>query len=74
MTNDLRRRIWEHKEKVVDSFTKRYHNYKLVYYEVCDTPSAAILREKQIKGMWRQNKIDLIVGFNPFWNDLYTEL
>jgi putative endonuclease len=50
MTNNLKRRIWEHKEKVVDSFTKRYHNCKLVYYEVCETAETAILREKQIKG------------------------
>ena len=70
ITNDLKRRVWEHKEKFVDGFTKKYHLSKLVYYEVCEDVSAAIAREKQIKGMRRQKKIDLIVNFNPGWNDL----
>lgn len=74
MTNDLKRRIWEHKEKFVDSFTKKYHTGKLVYYEVCENAESAIAREKQIKGMRRQKKINMIVDFNPFWNDLYEDL
>ena len=74
VTNDLKRRVWEHKEKYVDSFTKKYHIGKLVYYEVCENIESAIAREKQIKGMRRQKKIDMIVGFNPFWKDLYEDL
>ncbi len=74
MTNDLKRRIWEHKEKFVDSFTKKYHVSKLVYYEVCESAETAITREKQIKDMRRQKKIDMIVSFNPFWNDLYEDI
>ena len=74
VTNDLKKRIWQHKEKFVDSFTKKYHNTKLVYYEVSENAESAIAREKQIKGMRRQRKIDMIVGFNPFWNDLYEEI
>ncbi|MEW6328429.1 MAG: GIY-YIG nuclease family protein [Thermodesulfobacteriota bacterium] len=60
MTNDLKRRVFEHKEKLVDGFTKKYNVTKLVYYEVFDDPENAILREKQIKAGSRQKKIDLI--------------
>ena len=74
VTNDLKRRVWEHKEKLVEGFTKKYHLGKLVYYETCEDVTSAIAREKQIKGLRRQEKIDLIVGFNPGWKELYEEL
>jgi putative endonuclease len=70
MTNDLTRRVWEHKEKEIKGFTSRYRIIKLVYYEILNTPSDAIAREKQIKGGSRQKKIDLIVKANPMWKDL----
>jgi putative endonuclease len=74
VTNDLVRRIHEHKEKLIDGFTKRYHVNKLVFYESCDDIYIAISREKQIKAGSRQNKIKLIDSMNPSWNDLYDEL
>lgn len=74
VTNDLVRRIYEHKEKLVDGFTKRYHVNKLVFYESCDDIYIAISREKQIKAGSRQNKIKLIDSMNPGWNDLYDNL
>jgi putative endonuclease len=74
VTRDLRRRIYEHKEELIEGFSKRYHTHKLVYYEVCENMYSAITREKQIKGMRRQKKIDLIVNFNPFWNDLNNSI
>ena len=74
MTNDLARRIYEHKEKLVDGFTKRYNINKLVFYESCEDVYIAINREKQIKAGSRQNKIKLIASMNPDWNDLYDNL
>jgi putative endonuclease len=74
ITNDLKRRIYEHKEKLVEGFTKKYNITKLVYYEIYDDAESAISREKQIKGGSRQNKLDLINGMNPNWHDLYEEL
>lgn len=74
VTNDLGRRIFEHKEKELPGFTKRYNVTKLVYYEVYDDPYNAICREKQIKGGSRKKKIDLIQSENPEWRDLYYEL
>lgn len=74
VTNNIARRIWEHKEKIIDGFTKKYHVDKLVYYEVHDSVMEAIEREKQIKGGSRQKKIDLIEQENPTWKDLYDEL
>ncbi len=74
VTNDLKRRVYEHREKLVSDFTKKYNVYKLVYYEAADSIEAAIRREKQIKGGSRQKKIDLIIGMNPGWRDLYEEL
>ena len=74
VTSDLVRRIWEHKNKFVDSFTNRYHLNKLVYYEVFDDVKNAIVREKQLKGKLRQKKIDLIEKDNPNWYDLYPLL
>lgn len=74
MTNDLKRRVYEHKEKLVDGFTKKYNITKLVYYEVLEDPENAIFREKQIKAGSRQKKIDLINNKNREWLDLYKEL
>ncbi len=74
VTNDLPRRVFEHKEKLVPSFTGRYNINRLVYYEVTSDPYGAITREKQIKSWSRQRKIDLIKGMNPTWTDLYDKL
>jgi len=65
VTSDLKKRVWQHKEKLVEGFTKKYHVDKLVYYEVSADIRAAIAREKQIKGGSRQKKVDLIQGMNP---------
>ena len=69
-TNNLVRRVYEHKHKLVDGFTKRYNLTILVYYEVFDNIENAIIREKQLKAGSRQKKIDLINSLNPSWNDL----
>jgi putative endonuclease len=74
VTNDIRRRVYEHKEKLVEGFTKKYNITKIVYYEVFDSIENAVLREKQIKGGSRQKKIDLINSMNKEWRDLYEEL
>ena len=70
VTNDLLRRVFEHKNKVVEGFTKKYNLTKLVYYEVTDSAESAIRREKQLKNWHRKWKIDLINQFNPEWEDL----
>jgi putative endonuclease len=74
ITNNLRRRTYEHKEKMIEGFTKRYNVNKLVDYEVFEDPITAITREKQIKGGSRRKKEDLIAGANPPWDDLYDKL
>jgi putative endonuclease len=74
VTNDLRRRVLQHKEKQIDGFTKRYNVDRLVYYEVAEEAGAAIDREKQIKGGSRQRKMNLIDAFNATWRDLYDEI
>jgi len=74
VTNDLVRRVHEHKEKLFEGFTKKYNITKLVYYEAFDDIVDAIYREKQIKAGSRQNKIDLINGMNPQWEDLSGKL
>jgi putative endonuclease len=74
ITNDLKRRVYEHREKFVSGFTGKYNVTKLVYYEILEDPENAILREKQIKAGSRQKKIDLIKSFNKEWNDLYDGL
>jgi len=74
VTNDLKKRAWQHREKLVEGFTKRYNVTKLVYYEVFDDVHAAIAREKQIKAGSRQKKIDLVNSMNREWRDLYDEL
>ena len=70
ITNDLFRRVNEHKNKAVKGFTKKYNIDKLVHYEAYNTPREAILREKQIKAGSRQKKIDLIKKDNPDFRDL----
>lgn len=67
-------RIWQHKDKQVEGFTKRYNVTKLVYYELYNDIREAIVREKQIKGGSRKKKLDLIDGANPEWKDLSEEL
>ncbi|MDA8170032.1 MAG: GIY-YIG nuclease family protein [Nitrospiraceae bacterium] len=74
VTNNLKRRIYEHKEKLVDGFTKKYNLCKLAYYEIFDNAENAIIREKQIKGGPRNKKIGLIEKMNPEWKDLYEDL
>jgi len=70
VTNDLKRRVYEHKQKLVDGFTKKYNVVKLVYYEVFKTIESAIKREKQIKRWRREWKTKLIEKVNPEWEDL----
>jgi putative endonuclease len=74
VTNDLKRRVYEHREKLIPGFTKKYNVNKLVYYEITESIEAAILREKQIKGGSRKKKLDLIVGMNSQWRELYEDL
>jgi putative endonuclease len=74
VTNDLRRRVYEHREKLVDGFTEKYNVTKLVYYEIFQDPENAIMREKQIKAGSRQKKIDLINQMNKEWWDLYEQM
>jgi putative endonuclease len=74
VTNDLIRRAYEHKEGLVNGFTKKYKIVKLVYYEVFEDIENAILREKQIKAGSRQKKVQLIDSINREWYDLYCEL
>ena len=73
VTRDIKKRAYEHKEKLVKGFTKRYNITKLVYYEVFDDPENAISGEKQIKGGSRQKKIVLIESINRKWEDLYEK-
>jgi putative endonuclease len=70
VTNNLERRIYEHKHGLVDGFTKKYNLTTLVYYETTDDVRSAIAREKQIKGWLRSKKIALIEFTNPQWRDL----
>jgi putative endonuclease len=74
VTNNLIRRTHEHREGLVQGFTKRYGIKMLVYYEQHDTALAAIQREKNMKHWPREWKIDLIISMNPEWRDLYDEI
>jgi len=74
VTNNLKRRLFEHREKLINGFTRRYRISKLVYYEVFEDAENAILREKQVKGGSRRKKVLLIDSMNPEWRDLYEEL
>ncbi len=73
VTNDLERRVAEHREQITRGFTKRYKITRLVYYEVVSSVNDAIAREKQIKSWRRSKKIELIVSMNPRWKDLALE-
>jgi len=70
VTNDLMRRVYEHKNKMVEGFTKKYNITRLVYFEETNDIQSAIMREKQIKGWLRNKKIALIESVNQEWKDL----
>ena len=74
ITNNLIRRIYEHKNKIVKGFTEKYNLTKLVYYEIFEDPLNAIAREKAIKNLLRRKKEQLIKSVNPEWKDLYEEI
>lgn len=74
VTNDLVRRVYEHKTGMGSAFVKKYNVHKLVYYEIGDNIHSAIAREKQIKGGSRQKKLNLVNSLNPAWKDLYDEI
>ena len=74
VTSNLYKRIWEHKNKVVEGFSKKYNLNKLVYYEVADDIETAINREKYLKGKSRRYKINLIKSINKDWIDLYDNI
>jgi putative endonuclease len=74
VTNDIRRRVYEHKNDLVIGFTKKYSVHQLVYFEQCDDYDTALQREKQIKEWKRRWKLELIEKVNPLWQDLYDEL
>lgn len=74
VTNDLVRRVYEHKNKFLKGFTSRYNVTKLIYFEDYEDINQAIDREKQIKGWLRRKKIELIEEFNPEYKDLYNEI
>jgi putative endonuclease len=74
VTNDLKRRVFEHKNKLIEGFTKKYNIDKLVFCEAYDDINYAIAREKQIKGGTRAKKIKLIEDMNSRWNDLFDEI
>jgi len=74
VTSNLIKRIWEHKNKVIQGFTQKYSVDKLVYFEQYRDPENAIKREKRLKNYNRQWKLELVEKENPEWRDLYTEL
>ncbi len=69
VTNNLSRRLYEHKNKLIDGFSKKYNTNKIVYFEESSSIDDAILREKQLKGWSRKKKIQLIESINPNWID-----
>lgn len=74
VTSNLVKRIYEHKQGLVEGFTRKYNVHNLVYFELCFTMDVAIAREKQLKGGSRKKKIELIEEKNPYWRDLYLEI
>jgi putative endonuclease len=74
VTSDLVQRVWQHKNGVVEGFTKRYGVHLLVWFEIHETMASAIAREKAIKEWKRAWKIELIEKSNPTWRDLYGEI
>ena len=73
VTNNLNRRVYEHKNKLIKGFTAKYNITKLVYFEIFNDINQAIAREKQIKGWLRKKKVYLIESVNPEWDDLSQE-
>ena len=74
VTNNLKRRVYEHKNALIDGFTKKYHVDKLVYNECFSNIKDALKREKQLKSWRREKKNILINQMNPYWNDLYEHM
>lgn len=74
VTSNLAKRLWEHKNNLLEGFTKKHNVHKLVYYELHDEMLSAITREKQIKEWQRNWKIRLIEERNPYWRDLSSEI
>ena len=74
VTSDLIGRVWQHKNKIYDGFTKRYNVNHLVYYEYLETAETAIAREKEIKGWSKEKKMKLIESQNSYYKDLYDEI
>ena len=74
ITSDLIKRVYEHKNDLVDGFTKKYRVHQLVWYELYETMESAIVREKAVKAWKREWKIQLIEAFNSNWRDLYAGL
>ncbi|MHB1053959.1 MAG: GIY-YIG nuclease family protein [Thiobacillus sp.] len=74
VTSDLVKRIWQHRNSVVDGFTQKYSVHSLMYYELAEEMAGAIAREKQIKGGSRAKKLALIESMNPGWRDLYDDI
>ena len=70
VTNNLSRRVHEHKQELVEGFTQRYHVHKLVYFESCGVIKDAIAREKQLKGWTRKRKNELVEKNNPTWEEI----
>jgi len=73
VTSNLERRVYEHKNKLIDGFTKKYNVNKLVFYEQTSDVRVAIEREKQLKGWIRKRKNELVESVNPMWNDLSSD-
>lgn len=74
ITSNLKKRVWEHKNKLVEGFTKKYNINQLIYYEQTDNVYSAIAREKQLKKWRREKKIYLIDKMNPLWIDLLDNI
>ena len=74
VTDNLVKRVWQHKNNLTRGFTQRYHLHNLLYYEIFNDPNSAIEREKQIKGYSRKKKDRLIMKFNPQLKDLYSDI
>ena len=74
VTSSLVKRVYEHKNKLVDGFSKKYNLSKLVYYELFENMESAIIREKRLKKWNREWKLELIDNFNPNWEDLYYKV
>lgn len=74
VTNDLSKRVWQHKQDLVEGFTKKYGVKSLVWFEQTESIESAIVREKQIKKWNRDWKVELIEKTNPQWRDLYEEI